>query len=137
VAGLLAGFGFQYRALACAAAAVFLLPVLLRICRRQTAWICLSCCVAAGLIVAPHAYFPDVALVIPLCLSVIRFRSLRSVALWLMSPLAAYPIVQMSAFLEAAFIVFPVALLLIQIGNRSLEEKSDLSPVPLPVEPST
>lgn len=131
VAGLLPGFGFQYRALACAAAAMLLLPVLLRICRRQTAWICLSCCVAAGLIVAPHAYIYDVALLIPLCLSVIRFRSLQTVALWLMSPVAAYPLALGRAFLEAAFIVFPVLLLLIRIGKRSLEEERELPSAPL------
>ena len=131
VAGLLPGLSFQYRGLACAAAAMLLLPVLLQICRRQTAWICLSCCVAAGLIISPHAYIQDVALLIPLCLSVIRFGSLRSAALWLMSPVAAYPLALRWAFLGAAFIVFPLLLLLIQIGNRSLEEERELSPAPL------
>jgi len=111
VAGLLPGFSFQYRGLVCAAAAMLLLPVLLRICHYQRAWICLSCCVAAALVVAPHVYIHDVALLLPLCLSVIRFSSLRTVALWLMSPLAAYPLALQSAVIGAAFIVFPAIVL--------------------------
>jgi len=129
VAGLVPGFSFQYRGLACAAAAMLLLPVLLRICRHQSAWLCLSCCVAAGLIVAPHVYIFDVALLIPLCLSVIRFSSLRVVALWLMSPLAAYPLALESVVIGAALIVLPVIVLLVQIGNRSLEDGFELSPM--------
>jgi len=125
------GIDFQYRGLACAAAAVLLLPVLLRICRYQSASISLACCVAAALIVAPHAYLYDVALLIPLCLSVTRFGSLRSLAQWLVSPVATYPLALKWAVPGAAFIVFPVLVLLVRIGNRSLKEGHELSPAPL------
>jgi hypothetical protein len=138
VAGLLASLHFRYRGLACVAAAVLLLPVLLRICRNQSASICLGCCVAAALIVAPHAFINDVALLIPLCLSVTPFGSLRSLALWLMSPVAVYPLLLAGRYnnlplevLGAAFVVFPVLVLLVRIRNRSLEKERELSPAPL------
>jgi len=80
----------------------------------------LSACFAGAILISPHAYIQDAMLFMPIALNIIALKKgFRWLAVWILSPIAAYPLAWWMPFIGPALFVLPAYVLLIRLAGET------------------